>query len=79
MQAHAKPETRLQLQLRGYRLTTAEILYQYCPTIPPCCKALSGRIWTSPRIIPSCTVSSVSGTAASKPMAGAGCASPQSA
>ncbi len=35
--------------LHRYRLTTAEILYRF-PDFLACCRAISGRTWTSPRI-----------------------------
>ena len=39
----------LALQLKDYRLTTAEILY-HMPDHPAFCRAMSGRTWTSPRV-----------------------------
>jgi uncharacterized protein Usg len=48
MQTHAKTDTRLQLQLRGYRLTTAEILY-HLPDHPA---VLQSFVWQDLDIAP---------------------------
>ena len=52
-------------QLRGFRLTTAEILY-HLPITRACSRATRGKTTTSPPNFPRCAGSSTSGATGSK-------------
>ena len=50
------------LQLRDYRLTTAEILFTICPTIPALLQTFLWQEYDLAPISPSCAGSSISGS-----------------